>query len=135
LARCDPALARHAILIDELVDGLQREIEEVSVITIARRQPMAVDLREIVGAVRIAGDLERIGDLAKNIGKRVLALDGEPLPRQAVRGICHMAELVLAQLQQVLDSYACRDAAKAVGVWRGDEAIDALNNSLFGEVV
>jgi len=135
LARCDPALATRAILIDDMVDRLQREIEEVSVVTIARRQPMAIDLREIVGALRIANDLERIGDLAKNIGKRVLALDGEALPQQAVRGIRHMADLVLTQLNEVLDSYACRDAGKAILVWRSDQEIDAMNNSLFGEVL
>jgi len=134
LARCDLALAQQVILFDDLIDGLQRDIEEVSVVTIARRQPMAVDLREIVGALRIANDLERIGDLAKNIGKRVLALKGAILPQQAVRGVRHMADLVLAQLKAVLDSYACRDADKALVVWRNDEAIDAVNNSLFGEV-
>jgi phosphate transport system protein len=134
LARCDPALAERVILLDDLIDALQREIEEISVVTIARRQPMAVDLREIVGALRIANDLERIGDLAKNIGKRVLALRGETLPQQAVRGVRHMADLVLAQLKEVLDSYACRDADKARLVWRGDAAIDEVNNSLFAEV-
>jgi phosphate transport system protein len=134
LARCDLALAERVILIDDLIDALQREIEEISVVTIARRQPMAVDLREIVGALRIANDLERIGDLAKNIGKRVLALKGETLPQQAVRGVRHMTDLVLSQLKEVLDSYACRDADKARLVWQGDEAIDAVNNSLFAEV-
>jgi phosphate transport system protein len=134
LARCDLALAQRVILIDDLIDRLQREIEEVSVVTIARRQPMAVDLREIVGALRIANDLERIGDLAKNIGKRVLALKGAMLPQQAIRGVRHMADLVLAQLKTVLDSYACRDVEKALIVWRNDEAIDAVNNSLFREV-
>jgi phosphate transport system protein len=134
LAHCDLALARRVILIDDMIDRLQREIEEVSVVTIARRQPMAVDLREIVGALRIANDLERIGDLAKNIGKRVLALKGQILPQKAVRGVRHMADLVLAQLKAVLDSYACRDAEQALVVWRSDEAVDAVNNSLFGEV-
>jgi phosphate transport system protein len=134
LARCDLALAQRVILLDDLIDRLQREIEEIAIVTIARRQPMAVDLREIVGALRIANDLERIGDLAKNIAKRVLALRGESLPPRAVRGVRHMAELVLAQLKEVLDSYARRDIAKALTVWKGDEAIDAVNNSLFGEV-
>jgi phosphate transport system protein len=134
LARCDLSLAQRIILLDDLIDRLQREIEEISIVTIARRQPMAVDLREIIGALRIANDLERIGDLAKNIAKRVLALRGESLPLQAIRGVRHMAELVLAQLKQVLDSYARRDVATALVVWRGDEAIDAVNNSLFGEV-
>jgi len=134
LARCDLSLAQRIILLDDLIDRLQREIEEISIVTIARRQPMAVDLREIIGALRIANDLERIGDLAKNIAKRVLALRGESLPLQAIRGVRHMAELVLAQLKQVLDSYARRDVATALVVWRGDEEIDAVNNSLFGEV-
>src|ERR1700688_1573484 len=86
LAKRDSALAQRITLADANIDALQREIEEKSVLTIARRQPMAVDLREIVGALRIANDLERIGDLAKNIAKRVLALKGESLPQQAVRG-------------------------------------------------
>jgi phosphate transport system protein len=134
LARGDLGLAQRVIVIDGRVDALQREIEEISVVTIARRQPMAVDLREIVGALRIANDLERIGDLAKNIAKRVLALQGENLPPQAIRGMRHMAELVLGQLKQVLDSYARRDVATALSVWKGDEEVDAVNNSLFGEV-
>jgi phosphate transport system protein len=134
LARCDGVLAQQVIFLDDLIDGLQRHIEEIAVVTIARRQPMAVDLREIVGALRIANDLERIGDLAKNIGKRVLALRGESLPQQAIRGVRHMTDLVLAQLKDVLDSYARRDVAKALSVWKNDEHIDAVNNSLFGEV-
>ena len=75
--------AAHVVAADPSIDALQREIEEKAVLTIARRQPMAVDLREIVGALRVANDLERIGDLAKNIAKRVLALDGEFHPPQA----------------------------------------------------
>jgi phosphate transport system protein len=134
LARCDIGLAQRVIFLDSLVDRLQREIEEISVVTIARRQPMAVDLREIVGALRIANDLERIGDLAKNIAKRVLALQGESLPPPTIRGMRHMCELVLGQLKEVLDSYARRDVAKALTVWKADKEIDAVNNSVFGEV-
>src|SRR5262249_33875677 len=77
LARRDPHRAQQTVPTDPDVDALQAEIEEKAVLTIARRQPMAVDLREIVGALRVSNDLERIGDLAKNIGKRVMALDGE----------------------------------------------------------
>ena len=94
------------------IDALQREIEEKAILTIARRQPMAVDLREIVGALRVANDLERIGDLAKNIAKRVSALDGDFHPTKLIRGVEHMASLVLGQLKQVLDAYASRDLAK-----------------------
>ena len=83
--------------------------------TIARRQPMAVDLREIVGALRLANDLERIGDLAKNIAKRVIALNSEFPPPKLIRGVEHMTDLVLGQLKAVLDAYARRDSARR---WR-----------------
>ena len=86
---------------------------------------MAVDLREIVAALRVANDLERIGDLAKNIGKRVSALDGDFHPTKLIRGVEHMASLVLGQLKQVLDAYGSRDIASALAVWKGDEEIDA----------
>ena len=96
---------------------------------------MAVDLREVVGALRLSNDLERIGDLAKNIAKRVGALDTDFQPQQVMRGVEHMTDLVLAQLKEVLDSFAHRDIAKALAVWRGDEEIDAVNNSLFRELL
>jgi phosphate transport system protein len=96
---------------------------------------MAVDLREIVAALRIANDLERIGDLAKNIGKRVIALGSEFHPQKLMRGLEHMADLVLVQIKDVLDSYARRDVGKALAVWRGDEEVDAVNNSLFRELL
>ena len=104
-------------------------------LTIARRQPLANDLRELISAIRISGDLERIGDLAKNIAKRVIALGAATYPTQVIRGVEHMSDLVLGQLKQVLDSYARRDVAKAMEVWRGDEEIDAVNNSLFRELL
>jgi phosphate transport system protein len=135
LARRDGKLAQAVMAADPAIDALQREIEEKAVLTIARRQPMAVDLREIVGALRVSNDLERIGDLAKNIAKRVVAL-GTDLPlHKVIRGVEHMADLVLSQLKDVLDAYARRDLAKALEVWRGDEEIDAVNNSLFRELL
>jgi phosphate transport system protein len=135
LARRDGALAQRVIAIDPSIDALQREIEERSVLTIARRQPMAVDLREIVGALRVSNDLERIADLAKNIAKRVVVLGNEFYPQQVIRGVEHMTDLVLNQLKDVLDAYARHDVAKAMVVWRGDEEVDAVNNSLFRELL
>jgi phosphate transport system protein len=135
LAKRDSALAGRVVMLDSTIDSLQREIEERAILTIVRRQPMAVDLRELVGALRVASDLERIGDLAKNIAKRVVALDGEFRPTTVIRGVEHMTDLVLGQLKQVLDSYARRDAEMAIEVWRGDEEIDAVNNSLFRELL
>jgi phosphate transport system protein len=135
LVRRDRELALRVVAMDPGIDQLQRQIEEKVILTIARRQPMAVDLREIVGALRVCNDLERIGDLAKNIGKRVVALDGDFYPQKLIRGVEHMAELVLTQLKRVLDAYASRDVPSALEVWKGDEEVDALCTSLFRELL
>jgi len=135
LAKRDTGLAQRVTVADAEIDTLQHEIEQKSVLTIARRQPMAVDLREVVGALRLANDLERIGDLAKNIAKRVIALNGEFPPPKLIRGVEHMTDLVLEQLKSVLDAYARRDLAAALAVWRGDEEIDAVCNSVLRELL
>jgi phosphate transport system protein len=135
LVRLDTALATRVISVDNTIDALQREIEEKAILTIARRQPMAVDLREIVSALRVSNDLERIGDLAKNIGKRVAELSSDFHPQKLIRGVEHMSTLVMAQLKQVLDSYAGRDLGKALTVWGGDAEIDAMCTSLFRELL
>jgi phosphate transport system protein len=135
LSSLDVELAQSVVAKDPRLDMLQREIEDSAILTIARRQPMAVDLRDIVGALRLANDLERIGDLAKNIAKRVIALNGEFPPPKLIRGVEHMTDLVLEQLKTVLDAYGRRDMSKAMAVWRGDEEIDAVNNSLFRELL
>jgi phosphate transport system protein len=131
----DTDLAERVIATDPTIDGLQHDIEDKSVLTIARRQPMAVDLREIVGAMRVAHDLERIGDHAKHIGKRVVALDLDLHPQRLIRGVEHMASLVLALLKQVLDAYGSRDLTTALAVWNGDEEVDALCTALFRELL
>jgi phosphate transport system protein len=135
LAKRDAQRAGRVIAVDTTIDNLQREIEDRAVLTIARRQPMAVDLREVVSALRIANDLERIGDLAKNIAKRVMPITADFHPQKLIRGVEHMAALVLGQLKQVLDSYASHDLEKALTVWRGDEEIDAMCTSLFRELL
>src|SRR5246127_1276078 len=109
LIRRDVAVGRRVVETDAEIDNLQRLIEERAVLTIARRQPMAVDLREIVGAMRVAIDLERIGDLAKNMGKRVAALESEFQPLKLIRGLEHMTDLVQAQVKSVLDAYGADD--------------------------
>ncbi len=135
LAQRDTSLAQQVMLADASIDNLQRDIEEKAILTIARRQPMAVDLRDIVGALRVSNDLERIGDLAKNIGKRVVALGHEVRFPTVMRGVEHMTELVLAALKSVLDAYMRRDLEVALEVWKGDEEIDSVNNSLFRELL
>jgi phosphate transport system protein len=135
LVKRDTELAQRVIATDVQIDLLLREIEEKAVLTIARRQPMAVDLREIVAALRISNDLERVGDLAKNTAKRVLALDGEYQAPRLLRGVEHMSEMVLAQLKEVLDAYGARDEKRAVAVWKRDGEVDAMYTSLFRELL
>jgi len=114
---------------------LERKIEEQAITMIARRQPMALDLRQIMTAIRISSDLERIGDLGKNIAKRALAMAGENHPKQLMLGLKYMGELALEQLKNVLDAYSERNADKALKVWHRDEEIDAMYNSLFRELL
>jgi phosphate transport system protein len=135
LIRRDTALGARVVAVDAEIDQLQRMIEERAVLTIARRQPMAVDLREIVGAMRVATDLERIGDLAKNMGKRVVALDSDFQPLKLIRGLEHMTDLVQSQVKSVLDAYATHDLPSAMVVWNGDEEVDAICTSLFRELL
>ena len=119
LVERDTDLAEQVIATDPAIDAMQHEIEEKAILTIARRQPMAVDLREIIGAMRVCNDLERIGDHAKHIGKRVVALDLDLHPQKLIRGVEHMATLVSDLLKQVLDAYASHDlAARPGGVER-----------------
>ena len=126
LTRRDVDLAHKLIAADDQIDVLQRDIEERAILTIARRQPMAIDLREVVSALRVANEIERIGDLAKNIGKRVLDLNGEYPSLKLIRGVEHMGSLVLSQLKRVLDAYAARNVDEAIEVWKRDEEIDSM---------
>jgi phosphate transport system protein len=135
LERRDALLAEQIIAADNRIDTMQKEIEESAVQTIARRQPLAIDLRQIVGALRIAGYLERVADLAKNIAKRVTLVTGEFSIGDVMLRIRLMGQKVLAQLEEVLQSLERRDAAAALEVWRKDEEIDTLNNSLSREVL
>jgi phosphate transport system protein len=135
LVERDTALAEQVIETDPTIDAQQREIEEKAILTIARRQPMAVDLREIVGAMRVCNDLERIGDHAKHIGKRVVALDNDFNPQKLIRGVEHMAAIVATLLKQVLDAYVSHDVPAALAVWKGDEEVDSLCTSLFRELL
>jgi phosphate transport system protein len=131
----NPELGQRTIALDAMIDGLQHAIEEKAVLTIARRQPMAVDLREVIGALRVANDLERIGDLAKNIGKRALAVSAESHPAMLMLGVERMGEAVQDQLRRVLESCLQHDVDAALAVWNGDEEIDAMCTSLFRELL
>ena len=134
LIRRDTTLADKVIRGDELLDNLERRIEEKAILTIAKRQPMAHDLREIIVAIRVSSDIERIGDLAKNTAKRTHAIS-EALPRNLSSGLTRMGKMAQTQLNQVLNAYAKRDDEMGLAVWRADEDLDALYNSIFRELL
>ncbi|MYZ49249.1 phosphate signaling complex protein PhoU [Propylenella binzhouense] len=135
LLKSDPELAQQCITADKKIDELERQIEERAITIIARRQPMAQDLREIIAALRIATDLERVADLGKNIARRALAIDAQKFGQRLFVGIEHLSALGLEQMKLVLDSYAARDVAKAREVWAKDDDIDAVYTSLFRELL
>ena len=135
LVTTDAALAQKVISEDVILDTAERQINDKAIVTIAKRQPMAADLREIMGSIRIAADLERVGDLGKNTAKRVIAVANSSLPRQLARGLEHLAELALMQLKEVLDVYASRSPEKANSIRERDSEIDAIYTSLFRELL
>ena len=126
LANADATLAHQVVTTDPQLDALQRKIEEQAVLTIARRQPVADDLREIIGAIRVAGDLERVGDLAKNIAKRSLKIGLAARVPRAIVGLWHMNDVATELLKDVLDAFAQRDVERARAVWERDVQLDAL---------
>jgi phosphate transport system protein len=135
LTRRDRSRAQQVVRSDSILDGLQLDIETRCVATMATRQPMGAELRQIFGVLRIATELERVGDLAKNIAKRAAALNQQDLPPQILRGMRHMASLVLSQLREGLDSFMQKDAAAARLVRDRDDEIDAIYRSLFREML
>jgi len=135
LAAFDVDLAQRVVSADSRLDALQREIEEHAILTIARRQPLAVDLRECIAAIRLSGDLERVGDLAKNIARRTVKIVAEVRVPRAIVGLKSMHELAATQLKEVLDAYAQRDVERAKAVWNEDSDLDALEDSVFRDLL
>ncbi len=135
LVNSDAGLSQKVISDDLILDDAERQIGEKAVLIIAKRQPMASDLRDIIGSIRIAADLERVGDMAKNIAKRVIAVQGMAQPKKLVRGLEHLSELALTQLKEVLDAYSSRSPELAKSIRERDDEIDAIYTSLFRELL
>lgn len=135
LLHADIALAQRIVSDDAIMDARQRELDDLAITLIATRQPMANDLRAVVGAIRMAGDLERIGDLAKNIAKRVGAVGKSSVPRDLSHSIDGMAQLVLDQVRGVIDHYDAHDAPALATLRNDDEGIDVKYTSVFRELL
>jgi phosphate transport system protein len=135
LLASDTGLAQHVISDDIVMDAKQRDLDDRAIALIAKRQPMAQDLRAVVGAIRMAADLERIGDLAKNIAKRVGAVGKSATPKTLSSSIEQMANLVIDQVQGVVDHYVSRDAEALMRLRVDDEKIDIKYTSVFRELL
>lgn len=134
LGRRNPALADKVVLTDARVDQLEEEIDDMAVRLLALRQPMAGDLRQVVSAIKIASDLERIADHAKNIAKRSLDLS-RMMEVDATRTTVRLGHLVQHMINDVLDAFANRSEQMAKSVWRSDDEVDALHDSLVRELL
>jgi phosphate transport system protein len=130
----DAAAATRAVEEDPKVDALEREVETFVIRLLALRQPVAGDLRQIVAALKITGDIERIGDYAANVAKRSIVLAEFSLP-YSLAGLAHMAQLVQQQLKSVIDAFGDNDADKAMEVWRSDQVVDDIYNAIFRELI
>lgn len=130
----DGDLARDVVTRDARVDDMQRDIEKKIIRLLALRQPIAQDLRVCIAALKIVADLERVGDLAKSIARRVPTLN-ESEPTAFAASVDRMGKLVLGHLHQVLDAYATGETSRAVGVWERDDDVDEHYNALFRELV
>src|SRR5690606_23539231 len=135
LLASDNALAQRVVSDDAIMDARQRELDDRAITLIAKRQPMAQDLRAVVGAIRMAADLERIGDLAKNIAKRVNAVGEGSAPRGLSHSIDTMSQLVMDQVGSVISAYEARDAQNLVSLREDDEKIDVQYTAVFRELL
>ena len=135
LLSSDQPLAQNVIADDTIMDARQRDLDNSAITLIAKRQPMAQDLRAVVGAIRMAGDLERIGDLAKNIAKRVGAVGQSAMPRNLSHSIDAMAQLVLGQVRGVVDLYVARDAEGLKNLRADDQKVDVQYTAVFRELL
>jgi phosphate transport system protein len=131
----DIALAQRVVSDDTVMDARQRELDERAITVIAKRQPMAQDLRIVVGAIRMAADLERIGDLAKNIAKRVSAVSEGATPKTLSHSIDVMAKLVMKQVSESISAYEARDAVRLEALRIDDQKIDIQYTAVFRELL
>jgi phosphate transport system protein len=135
LLKLNHEMAAQVRAADKKIDEMQQRIDDLAVSIIARRQPMAADLRMIITSIHVASDLERTGDMAKQLCKRALQIEGLGLAPKFYNGVKHMTDLVSRQLKAALDAYATRDAVAAVEVCKRDDEVDAMHTSLFRELL
>jgi phosphate transport system protein len=130
----DPDIASSVVALDPQIDAEERAVEQFAVRLLALRQPVADDLRQVVAALKVITDLERIGDYAANIAKRSLVIN-KVANTMALSGLGQMARLVQQNLKTVIDAVGEADPQKAITVWRADQMVDDLYNTIFRELI
>lgn len=134
VAERDSEMAAATVRGDARIDDLEREVDDLAVQILALRQPVAVDLRTILSALKISAELERIADYAANVAKRAIALN-QVAPVQPISAIPRMGQVVKEMIKDVLDAYVNGDVDKAIRVWNRDEELDEMYSSLFRELL
>ena len=134
LVNRDAELAYGIIDDDDRIDALNYEVDTQAMRLLALRQPMALDLRNVVTALKISADLERIADYATNMARRTIPLT-ETAPMHPIHVIPRMGRLVMTMMTNVIDAYIAQDADKALDVWHADEEVDEMYVSLFRELL
>ena len=134
MARRDADAAALVVKHDHQIDDLEQSVDDAAVRLLALRQPMASDLREVLAALKISSDLERIGDYAANVAKRIQALTKAP-PMEPARSVPRMGRLVQQGIKDVLDAYVERDIVKARDTWERDAEVDEMYTSIFRELL
>lgn len=129
----DTGLAQRTIELDEEVDRLEVDTDERCLLMLAKRQPLASDLRMITLAMKMVTDLERIGDLAVNVCERTMALQGQPRPAVADK-ISRMGDLAQAMIREAIDAFVNRDADRARRVFARDQEVDDLYREITENV-
>ena len=134
LQKNNPDIVDRIIGKDERLDDFEKKLESLVIDLIALRQPLAIDLRETVSSMKISSELERVGDLSKNIAKRSLALK-LPIENAIFKDLKNCAELVQKNLKLAMDAYAKRSADSALEVWVKDQNIDNIISALMEEIL
>ncbi|MCX5618556.1 phosphate signaling complex protein PhoU [Bombella sp. TMW 2.2543] len=132
LAGNDTRTALEAAQQDSAVDALEHEIEALAIRLLALRGPMAVDLREIIACIPMASALERMGDYASSIARRLNQMD-QPIPHTARTALHEMGRLVLDHLRRVMNALERKDAREAHAIWQADQLVDQYGNAMTGD--
>ncbi len=131
--RSDPDLAARVVEREPEADRLAHQIDALVVRLLALRQPVAVDLRAILSALRIANELERICDHAENMAKRLIALEARKI--ELMRSLVNLGQFAATMVKDAMDAYAAADGRKAQEVWDRDRELDEMYTALFRELI